>query len=470
MKKRFIGLVIACMASCGMLFGLTSSTGVFTVAAGKTVQFASGTETDLYKWADAVALAEAASSGWTMLTGAEWSYLLAEGRTDAADKNALGTVDGVHGLIILPDSWAQPAGAPTFNGNRFHFDDNIYTSGEWSLMANAGAVFLPCGGYGYDDGEGHHEEDQDIWGAYWADEYEPDNTKAYSIHFQEETAHDCNHYSDKERYYSVILVRETPAPVEEIILDEMDEIDDYTTKWTAAKAKSYAYVRRTLKKDGTFYTLCLPFDVPNIEASPLAGAEVFTFDGGTVSGATGDEVLNLTLISYTGARLYAGVPYILRWINTDETLATPLYFANVENWDDDTNAGDDPGNETIKYHGVYPRAQIPGYETGEEPHYNFFMGANNTLYWPDDSLYPNSKMKGFRAYFYIIPGGGPNPAPVRRGMQAVWKIKSGVNSTTGVEEVRSETVSTVRSEKILRNGQLYILCEGQMYDVQGRKD
>ena len=462
--RRFFFVALLC-AVVQMVYSATPGTGVFTVnGEGKTVRFASSTETGLHQWADAVAIASAAGSGWTMLTGAEWSYLLASGRASAADKNALGTVNGVHGLIILPDDWTLPDGL-SFTGNLFHFDDNTYTAEQWTLMANAGAVFLPAGGYGYndpDDGGKYKELDQGIWGAYWADEYELDNTKACSIHFQQETAHDCNHYSDKTVYYSVILVRDASEPVDPTILDEVDELAAYTTKWTAAKEEDYAYVRRTLKKDGTFYTLCLPFDVPDIEASPLAGAEVFTFDGGSVSGTEGNEVLNLEMTHLAETRLSAGVPYILRWSNTGETLASPLYFSYVENWDDDTDAGTDPGNETIKFHGVYPRAHIPGYETGNEPHYNFFMGANNTLYWPDDSLYPDSKMKGFRAYFYIIPGGGPNPAPVKRGMQAVWKIKEVATGTQNTEH-RAQT------EKQLRSGQLYIMYEGQMYDVMGNK-
>lgn len=43
-----------------------------------------------------------------------------------------------------------------------------------------------------------------------------------------------------------------------------------------------AFMRRTLYKDGFFNTLCLPFDVPSIAASPLAGAEVYTFESGEV--------------------------------------------------------------------------------------------------------------------------------------------------------------------------------------------
>ena len=453
------------------MYGATPAKGVFTVAEGKTVQFANAAskvgETELFKWRK---LPELIEQGWEVLKGEEWSYLLASGRTDAATKNALGTVAGKKGLIILPDDWTLPAGLE-WHGNLFYYEANKYDATQWALMADAGAVFLPCGGYGYNDpndGGKYKEENKDDWGAYWAaDEYEGSPAgNAYSIHFGVTSSiHDLNTYSDTTRYYSVILVREAQSPVESIILDEIDELDAYTTKWTAAKANSFAYVRRTLKKDGTFYTLCLPFDVPNMDNSPLAGAEVFKFDGGTVSGTEGNEVLNLTLTSYTGERLYAGVPYVLRWSNTGETLVTPLYFANVENWDDDTNAGTDPGNETIKFHGVYPRAHIPGYETGTEPHYNFYMGANNTLYWPDDKLYPNSKMKGFRAYFYIIPSGEPEAAAVKRGMQAVWKINNGLNSPTGVQN----TEYRVQTEKLLQDGRIVIIIDGERYTIGGQK-
>jgi len=460
------------LLSVGMMYGATAAKGVFSVSATKTVRFANAAsqvgETALFQWTN---LSAAIEEGWEVLTGEEWSYLLATGRPDAANKNAEGTVNGKRGLIILPDDWTQPAMAPAFQpvSAGISFENNIYTAAQWALMANAGAVFLPCGGYGYDDAYGHHEVNQDIWGAYWAaDAYNEAN--AYAIHFEEGTIHDQNHYQDKARYYSVILVRGASEPVDPTILDEMDELTAYTTKWATAKTSSDAYVRRTLKKDGTFYTLCLPFDVPDIETSPLAGAEVFTFDGGSVSGETGSEVLNLTLTPLAGSRLYAGVPYVLRWSNTGATLPIPLHFENVENWDDDTDAGTDPGNETIKFHGVYPRAHIPGYTTGDQPHYNFFMGANNTLYWPDDTLYPNSKMKGFRAYFYIIPGGGPNPAPVKRGMQAVWKIKEVATGTQSTEH-RNNRADRLRTqaEKQLRDGQLYIMYEGQMYDVMGNK-
>jgi len=199
--------------------------------------------------------------------------------------------------------------------------------------------------------------------------------------------------------------------------DEEHNAATYATQWTSAKTEDFAFVNRTLRKDSTYYTLCLPFDVPDIADSPLEGAEVFEFKGGRVSGAPGNERMNLFLSRLKGNRLTQGVPYLLRWAKTSpgRTLPTPLFFANVENWDTDTVTATDPGNETIKLHGVYPKAHIPGYMTEEEAHYNFFLGANNTLYWPDDSQ--------------------PSTTP----------------------------------QKILRDGEILLVIDGQLYDLTGRR-
>ena len=473
-KYALFGIAFS-LLNAGMIYATpTAAKGLFTVAAGKTVQFANAVVAtreathNLYQWDEVDDLISAAGSGWTVLTGDEWAYLLAYGRDNADVLNSLATVKGQYGMVILPDGWVKPKGVPTFSTDytTYGYGANVYTTDTWALMEESGAVFLPCGGNGHENDLGEFVFDEDEWeqhGAYWAsDQYSA--THGNSIHFNRDEIHDFNTYAEKTRYYSVILVKEvTPT-----ILDEVDEIDDYTTKWTAAKTKDFAIMNRTMAKDGTLYTLCLPFDVPDVDASPLAGAEIFTFDGGRVSGSAGSEVLYLYMRPIEGKRLTQGVPYLLQWENTGESI-TRLCFYHVENWDDNTATATDPGNTSVKCHGVYPRAQIPGYATGAEPHYNFFLGANNTLYWPDQTLYPSAKMKGFRAYFYITPGGGPSPAPSYRNMPAVWTVSGGLSSPTGIEEVRSETAGAVRSEKLLRDGQIILVIDGKMYDLQGSK-
>ena len=469
--KNLFFLLTFSLLGAGTMDAATAAKGVFSVAANKTVQFAKAkvatreATQNLYKWKEAVAMQ---ADGWTLLSEAEWSYLLADGRTNAANLNSLGTINGENVLIILPDGWVKPTGVPDFS-TAFQsegFGANTYDSGTWALMAESGAIYLPCGGYGYNDAEdGNKYKVADVTshGTFWTSTAST-GAKAYCMRFYNGTIHDKNFDPDTTTYRSVILVREVT------VLDEEDESSAFATKLGAADDKDFALVRRTLKKDGTPYTLCLPFDVPNIDNSPLAGAEVYTFNGGTVGGSTGSEVLHLSLSRLTGKRLTQGVPYLLRWENTGETLTKPLYFENVENWDDDTNAATDPGNATVKMHGVYPKAHITGYTSGSVAHYNFFLGANNTLYWPDDSgnegEWASHKMKGFRAYFYIMPGAYPASAPAR-GLQAVWEVDGEpLDRTEGVESVQPSAVSI---QKELRDGQIILFIDGEMYDLMGRK-
>lgn len=90
---------------------------------------------------------------WRTLTSAEWSYLISR-----PGKCGLGTVAGDKGLILLPDygdggaEWslasALPAGSTlTFNANTASWTANVYSAEQWDVMENAGAIFLPAGGY-----------------------------------------------------------------------------------------------------------------------------------------------------------------------------------------------------------------------------------------------------------------------------------------------------------------------------------
>lgn len=448
--------------------------GIFSVGPNKYVQFKETNESKLMQW---FSLPAEDDYGWRVLTSAEWSYLLVnaagEGRENANNLNALGRVNGQNGLVILPDGWVRPDGVsfvPVSQG--IGYELNSYTPEKWAIMASSGAVFLPCEGYGYNvpvpsteikDNPDETENDSDH-GAYWAAD-QHSATNAHCMRFNDQSGasdiHNLNN-QDKYTYYPVRLARTV------VILDEMDETDAFLDTLPKARTKSFALMRRTLYKDGYFNTICLPFDVPNIEASPLAGAEVYTFDGGTVSGTTGNEQLNLSVSLLAGNRLSAGVPYLIQWANTGEVM-TFLRFDGVEHWvaEGVSEATSDPGNENIKFHGLYPRKRIPGYQTGGEEHYNFFVDTENTLWWPDDSQYPESKMKGFRAYLYLEGGGpdghanGPYGAARYRNMPAVWRIQ---NTTTDVENVQRDNVPCT---KIIKNGVLLIRHGGKEYSILG---
>ena len=90
---------------------------------------------------------------WRTLTTAEWNYLL-NTRTDASSKCGTGNINGVGGLIILPDSWTLPSECSftseftTFSPNDYpDWIHNSYTLAQWAQMEAAGAVFLPAAGF-----------------------------------------------------------------------------------------------------------------------------------------------------------------------------------------------------------------------------------------------------------------------------------------------------------------------------------
>lgn len=68
------------------------------------------------------------------------------------NKSALGTVNGVEGMIILPDYWTLPTGLNFVPGDRddwehwSDFKDNIYDVSQWTAMENNGAIFIPEAG------------------------------------------------------------------------------------------------------------------------------------------------------------------------------------------------------------------------------------------------------------------------------------------------------------------------------------
>ena len=107
---------------------------------------------------------------WRTLTIAEWNYLL-NTRTEASSKCGTGNINGVGGLIILPDSWTLPSECSFTSGfcspsgdNYPDWTHNSYTLAQWAQMEAAGAVFLPAAGYRL----GTYVHDVGNFGGYWS--------------------------------------------------------------------------------------------------------------------------------------------------------------------------------------------------------------------------------------------------------------------------------------------------------------
>ena len=117
---------------------------------------------------------------WRTPTKNEWVYLFRK-RKNAAQLFGFGTVNGVRGIIVLPDNWGHPTDiiftpstdkglswqndeykAEDYNHN--HFSDNTYTLDQWNIMESYGALFLPAAGYRM----GSHLDMHFPYGCYWS--------------------------------------------------------------------------------------------------------------------------------------------------------------------------------------------------------------------------------------------------------------------------------------------------------------
>lgn len=84
---------------------------------------------------------------WRTLTTYEWSFLLNNRITASGILYAKGTVNGISGVIILPDDWDTTTYAlNSTNTNSSAYNTNIISSIDWIVLENAGAIFLPTAG------------------------------------------------------------------------------------------------------------------------------------------------------------------------------------------------------------------------------------------------------------------------------------------------------------------------------------
>lgn len=81
---------------------------------------------------------------WRTLTIEEWQYVFS-GRSNAKYLWSVGIVNGVRGVIILPDDFVKPADV-SWTYETKAWTNNIYDLDKWSIMESAGAVFLPKAG------------------------------------------------------------------------------------------------------------------------------------------------------------------------------------------------------------------------------------------------------------------------------------------------------------------------------------
>ena len=116
---------------------------------------------------------------WRTMTKDEWNYVLNLRNTNSEGRYTGGVVNGVNGLILLPDDWNSSLyNLNNLNQTSVVFNDNFISNEEWSSVFQMnGAVFLPASGYRVCVINGIYVDGVNIVGTYWTST----STNQYSV-------------------------------------------------------------------------------------------------------------------------------------------------------------------------------------------------------------------------------------------------------------------------------------------------
>ena len=223
----------------------------------------------------------------------------------------------------------------------------------------------------------------------------------------------------------------------DILLDDDRDANVKNSQRIAAhadKTLAVALSGCTLYKDGSWNTLCLPFDVDlNATDCPLYGATARTVTEASISGST----LNLTFGDAVNT-LDAGTPYIIKWDGDGTSNIENPVFEGVTieatKHDYDTNAESVTTDERVRFVGTYKSTAFDA-----ENKSILLMGEENTLYYPAEG----AGIGSFRAYFKISDEGA---LLARRLTSFSIDFGEGEEKATGIVEVEANTsLSTLHS-------------------------
>ena len=177
---------------------------------------------------------------------------------------------------------------------------------------------------------------------------------------------------------------------------------------------------RTLYKDGSWNTLCLPFAV-DLKATdcPLFGATARTVTAASISGST----LNLTFGDAV-TELVAGTPYIIKWDGDGTSnIENPVFEGVTIDATDRSYDNGATGDTRVRFCGTYKSTAFDA-----EDKSILLMGEENTLFYP----ITGSGMGAQRAYFKI----GEDGELLAPSLTA-FNIDFGDDETTGIISIEN---------------------------------
>ena len=401
----------------------------------------------------------------------EWEGILQK-RPNATKLFGFGKVNGICGMILLPDDWTDPTGLPAFkpalenglewdntylyyeNSSKNNFSHNTYTEQEWNdIMQANGAVFLPVSGYRL----GSTYDESDKLGRYWRTQVagvwsDPkdalflafgDGALNFTAYFSGSSINLNNfHYG-----YSVRLIKDYESSVKYVVTISQPEHGTISVKETGVDLNAVA--------EGTkLHFVATPDEGYELDAwSGCAADGSLTVNAAaTVTCTFKKKTFKVTFVDWNDAVLKAA--QTVEWGAAAVPPADPTRENYVfTGWDTDFSSV--KSNLTVK-------AQY-----AEGVFYTVTF-----LDWDATELLKEQVEAGKDAK-------GPDKNPTREGYTFTGWSKPITNITAdltviaqyekeeqGMDDVQSDKVQCT---KVIRDGQLYLMYKGTMYNVQGVK-
>ena len=158
-----------------------------------------------YDWGVYNAISNGGNVGnlWRTPTESEWDYVFNTRNTVSGIRYAKAQVNGVNGVILLPDAWSTAVySLNNANNSNASFSSNVISATQWTTFENAGAAFLPAAGYRHYDTWSDETEVGSVGseGSYWSTKSVfSDGDRSYCWSFY----NSGNEGSDIYRYFGI---------------------------------------------------------------------------------------------------------------------------------------------------------------------------------------------------------------------------------------------------------------------------
>ena len=179
---------------------------------------------------------------------------------------------------------------------------------------------------------------------------------------------------------------------------------------------------RTLYKDGSWNTLCLPFDMTTLAGTPLEGATVKTLSSSSFDDGT------LTLNFTDATSIEAGKPYLVKW-TSGSNVANPVFSGMTIN-----DKYDMVESDYVDFMGNTSPFTL---EAGDKT--VLYLGADNKLYYPSAAMTVGACRAVFQLHNGITAGDPASSANARR-----FVLNFGDGETTGIISIDAEANSSLK--------------------------